>query len=72
VPINAFFSEALRRAAPWSLSAPGVQRAADRAKVLRAAADSLRARGGGGGPVRPAPGPAPGGPTVTPPKRSLQ
>ena len=71
VPINAFFSEALRRAAPWSLSAPGVQRAADRAKVLRAAAESLRARGGGG-PVRPAPGPAPGGPTVTPPKRSLQ
>jgi len=74
VPINAFFSEALRRAAPWSLGAPGVQRAADRAKVLRAAADSLRARGGGGGggaPIRPAPGPAPGG-RALPPKRSLQ
>lgn len=73
IPINAFFSEALRRAAPWSLGAPGVQRAADRAKVLRAAADSLRARGGGGGsaPIRPAPGPAPGGRPL-PPKRSLQ
>jgi PPIC-type peptidyl-prolyl cis-trans isomerase-like protein len=71
VPVSAFFSDALRRAAPWSLSAPGVQRAADRAKVLRAAADSLRSRSGGGGPIRPAPGPAPGGRPL-PPKRSLQ
>jgi hypothetical protein len=67
VPISPFFSDALRHGASWSLSSPGVQRAADRAKGLRAAADSLRARGGG--PIRPAPGPAP---TVTPPKQSLQ
>ena len=73
IPINAFFSETLRRGSSWALSAPGVQRAADRAKTLRAAADSLRARSGGGGaaPIRPAPGPAPGGRTL-PPKRSLQ
>jgi hypothetical protein len=67
VPISPFFSDALRLAASSSLRPPGVQRAADRAKTLRAAADSLRARGGGS--IRPAPGPAP---TVTPPKQSLQ
>ena len=74
VPINAFFSDVLRHGASWSLSAPGVQRAADRAKVLRAAADSLRSRGGGAGaaPIRPAPGPAPGARQIQPPKQSLQ
>ena len=70
VPISVFFSDALRRAASWSLGSPGVQRATDRAKTMRATADSLRARSGG--PIRPAPGPAPGGETVQPPKQSLQ
>ena len=62
VPIPPFLGEVLRSRADWSVSEAGIRRAVERAKEVRAAADSLR--GGAPSPqgppgLTPAPGPAP-------------
>ncbi|HEV8263748.1 MAG TPA: peptidylprolyl isomerase [Gemmatimonadales bacterium] len=56
-PIPPFLGEALRANSRWSVDQAGVRRALERAKEIRAAADSLQAPGVPR--MTPAPGPAP-------------
>ncbi len=66
-PIPPFLGEALRAKGRWSVDEAGVSLALQRAKALRAEADSISA--GGAPRMTPAPGPAP---VDTTPRRRLQ
>ncbi|MBI1968238.1 MAG: peptidylprolyl isomerase [Gemmatimonadetes bacterium] len=61
MPIPPLLAEVLRARADWSVSQAGLRRAVERAKEMRATADSLRVPPGQQGPptLTPAPGPAP-------------
>lgn len=65
-PVPPLLAQALRERAKWSVDAPGLRSAAERAVALRAVADSLNPPGAGnrGTGLRPAPGPAPLGSAV--------
>jgi peptidyl-prolyl cis-trans isomerase D len=66
-PVPPFLGETLRARAKWSVDQAGVRRALERAKEIRAAADSLQPPGGG--PQTP-PMPTPPGADTTPRRRS--
>ena len=57
LPIPPLLTQVLRERGNWSIDAPAVQRAVERANALRASADSLRPATGT--PMQPAPGPPP-------------
>jgi hypothetical protein len=65
-PVPPLLAQALRDRAKWSVDASALRSAAERAVALRATADSLNPPGAGnrGTGLRPAPGPAPLGPTA--------
>ena len=67
-PVPPFLGETLRSRAEWSVDEAGVRRALERAKELRATADSAATQGGG--VPRGTPVPTPTGVDTTPPRRS--
>ena len=67
-PVPPFLGETLRSRAEWSVDEAGVRRALERAKELRAAADSVATQGGG--VPRGTPAPAPARVDTTPRRRS--
>jgi len=73
-PLPPFLGETLRAHAKWTVDQAGVRRALERAKELRATADSLQPPGPGGaapgGGMRMPPAPAPTSPDTTSRRRT--
>jgi len=71
LPIPPLLTQVLRERGDWSIDAPAVQRAVERANALRASADSLRPAAGA--QMQPAPGPPPVTlPDTSKPRRSVR